>query len=51
MDWLDILKIEKLFRHIYKMVEEENIVNIDAIKQEIETDKLDNSNNNREEDE
>ena len=37
-------------KHIYKMVESENIVNVHTIKQEIEADKLDNDNN-REEDE
>ena len=30
-------------RHICKVVESENIVNIDTIKQEIEADKLDNN--------
>ena len=36
-------------KHIYKVVESENTVNVDTIKQEIEADKLDN--NNREEEE
>ena len=32
-------------KHIYKKVESEGIVNLDTIKLEIETDKLDNNNN------
>ena len=31
--------------NIYKKVESECIVNVDTIKQEIESDKLDNNNN------
>ena len=37
-------------RHIYSKVESESIVNVDTIKQEIETDKWDNNKNNLEED-
>ena len=33
-------------RHIYKKVESDIIVNVDTIKQETITDKLDNNNNN-----
>ena len=33
--------MEDQARHIYKKVESENIVNVDTIKQEIEADKLD----------
>ena len=29
-------------RQIYKVAESENIINVDTIKQEIETDKVDN---------
>ena len=32
-------------RHIYKKVESESIINKETIKQEIETDRLDNNNN------
>ena len=38
--------MEDQARHNYKKVESENIVNIDAIKQEIEADKVDMIDNN-----
>ena len=41
-----ICPTEDQAKHIYKKVESENIVNIDAIKQEIEVDKLDKIDDN-----
>ena len=40
-DWQDICLMEDQATYIYKKVDTGNIVNIDTIKQEIETDRLD----------
>ena len=39
--------MEDQAKHIYKIVEPENIVNVDTIKQEIEADKLDTTGDNK----